>query len=80
MRAGCAVILAMLGKVKTRELMAYIGCSSGKSAEYCSWSAKLFDSGIVAEELANSMVKAQEVEIDYRVNADFTNLQRLCDL
>ena len=80
MRAGCAVTLAMSGKVKTREMMDHIGWSSGKSAEYYSRSAKLFDSGIVAQELANSVVSAQQVETEYQVNADFTNLQRLCDL
>ena len=76
MRAGCAVTLAMSGKVKTREMMDHIGWSSGKSAEYYSRSAKFFDSGIVAQELTS----AQQVETEYQVNADFTNLQRLCDL
>ena len=80
MTAGCAVTLAMSGKVKTREMMDHIGWSSGNRAEYYSRSAKLFDSGIVAQELANSVVSAQQVETEYQVNADFTNLQRLCGL
>ena len=79
MRAGCAVTLAMSGKVKTKDMMEHIGWSCEKTAEYYSRSAKLFDSGMVADTLAASVLSAHEVETDFKMHADFNSLPRLCD-
>ena len=57
-------------------MMDHIGWSSAKTAEYYSRSAKLFDSGIVADELVNSMVSAQKVETDFHMHADFSKFAK----
>ena len=79
MRAGCAVTLALTGSVDTKGMMDHIGWLSKRSTDYYSRSSKLIDSGNVANALAKSVNNANAVEMNFKLNADFNNLNRLCD-
>ena len=79
MRAGCAVTLTLTGSVETKGVMDYIGWFSKRSADYYSHSSKLIASGNVADALAKSVKNAKAVEMNIKLNADFNNLNRLCD-
>ena len=41
---------------------------------------KLLDSSTEADELVNSVISAQEVETNFKLTADFTNLKRFYEL
>ena len=79
MRAGCAVTFALTGSVETKGVMDHIGWFSKRSADYYSRSSKLIDSGNVANALAKSVNSAKAVEMNLMLNADFNNVNRLCD-
>ena len=79
MRAGCAVTLALTGSVDMKGMRDHIGWFSKRSTDYYSRSSKLIDSGNVANALAMSVNNAKAVEMNFKLNADFTNLNRLCD-